>query len=291
MKDSHCDQIFADYNDYQGCGFVEGTNGVDTVFSRNTVEINYLLPAGSHFDERIKVAPQDYNIDGKYFTLMLEYFDVNHSQTPLACYALFNESYYEMDVHLSEEGLGDFTFSIESYSVFFTANFYPLQQCEPYAFICKTSKNKFVRLPEDGDYFFGTEWIDWKWSNYSKYGKGYECKENHYYWDGEEWIVNGGPTLTTDDIWYYQDTDNYGQCLGCSKIYRLECIEDCITSDFDNDICSECPNIFIPTYQPTSQPSGGSGSKNNGATVAIIITVVLVVILINRLAAVETDIK
>eukprot|EP01083_Nonionella_stella_P308454 1088213_1 len=258
VTDGHCEPIFARKYDYQGAGFVEGMNGAATTYSRYTKEIWYLLPMGAHFDERTKVAEADRDQNGKYFTLMLEYFDANHTQTPLNCWSLYDGNYHEMDVILSE--VGDLTngFSRESYSVMFTSIHEPITRCRPYAFICKTSLNNFFRLPEEGDYYFGTEWIDWQYTNFSSFitqSIGYTCKENHYYHDGTQWIVNGGPELDRCGIWYYQDTDprrdgdyfTRTTCNGCQDLDQLDCWAECIYSDFATDKC-HCAGVTGPDY-------------------------------------------
>eukprot|EP00488_Nonionellina_sp_1-RS-2012_P002739 TRINITY_DN54_c1_g1_i3.p1 TRINITY_DN54_c1_g1~~TRINITY_DN54_c1_g1_i3.p1 ORF type:complete len:268 (-),score=62.58 TRINITY_DN54_c1_g1_i3:267-1037(-) len=196
FSDSRCEPIFANKYDFQGTGFVEGMNGVATVYSRWTKEIFYLLPSGTHFDERMTIASEDYNPDGKYFTLMVQYFDTNRTQKPEKCWSLYDGMYHEMDLHVSDDWVSgtdyDRVFGYDAYSAMFISKHLPPIQCQPYSFICKTTKQKFFRLPEEGDYYFGTEWIDWSWSNYAAFGDGYLCKENHYYYDGSQWIVNGG---------------------------------------------------------------------------------------------------
>ena len=159
-------------------------NGAATVYSRFTKEIYYLLPSGTHFDERLKIVEQDRDSDGKYLTLMLQYFDANHTQTPETCWSLYDGYAHEMEVAVSENGDLDNGFSIDSYSVILTSNHLPPSNCEPYAFMCKTSMGNFLRLPEEDKFYFGTEWIDWLWSNYSEYNLS--CKENHYFYNPDE---------------------------------------------------------------------------------------------------------
>eukprot|EP01083_Nonionella_stella_P089890 251031_1 len=256
VTDGHCEPIFAAKYDYQGTGFVEGMNGAATVYSRSTDTISYVLPSGAHFDERLKLVEDERHPNGKYLTLMLQYFDTNRTQKPVQCWSLYDETYHEMEVVASDVGDVSNGFSKDSYSVMFTTNHLPPTQCEPYAFICKTTENNFFRLPEDTSYYFGTEWIDWEWSDYASFGDGYLCKENHYYHDEGKslWIVNGGPTLSTQDIWYYQDTDNYGRCIGCSKIEKLDCVTLCILSDFGE--CGDCHGT-TPTELTESYISNG----------------------------------
>ena len=118
----------------------------------------------------------------------------------------------EMDIYLTQQR--------NPYSVYFSANFDPPTTCQPYAFYCKTSLNNIFRLPEEDSYYFGTEWMDWSFTNITD-DYGYSCKENHYYYnDDGEWIVNGGPTLNTSDIWYYNEGN---ECEGCQFIDILDC--------------------------------------------------------------------
>merc|ERR1712228_678275 len=152
---------------------------------------------------------------------------------------------------------------------------------EPYSFICKTSSNAFVRLPEESEYYFGTEWIDWSWSDYALH-QGLQCKENHYYYDGNEWIVNGGPNLDRCDIWYYHD-DDLSECIGCGGISKLDCLSQCIYDDnidncdcdnieptaYGNQKCTPFPTVSptevgetlsptLPSQSPTDRPSNPS---------------------------------
>eukprot|EP01083_Nonionella_stella_P171133 583835_1 len=88
VTDGHCEPIFAAKYDYQGAGFVENMNGAACTYSRSSKQIFYLLPMASHFDERKRVADADLNDNRKWFTFMLEYFDANHTQTPLGCWVI-----------------------------------------------------------------------------------------------------------------------------------------------------------------------------------------------------------
>merc|ERR1740123_624046 len=254
--DPHCEPIFANMYDYVGKGFVEGMNGAAAVYSRFTKLIFYLLPAATHYDERLRIANEDI-IDNKTFVLMLEYFDANRTQTPTDCYALYDNKYEKMNVFLSDHPYdgGEYkagSYDSDSFNVMFKAKFVPPTQCEPYSFICKTSEENFVRLPESPDYYFGTEWIDWKWSNYSRY-QSLQCKENHYFKQNAQWLVNGGPTLQREDIWYYHEGNT---CIGCDAIPALECWQDCILSDFAQGAC-DCDGTYTrhPTDATTSRPT------------------------------------
>ena len=82
---------------------------------------------------------------------------------------------------------------------------------------------------------------------------GYDCDEQHYYYTGTKWIVNGGPTLTnTADIYYYH---NGGTCRGCQYISILQCWQACIESDFNPGSCT-CDQITSdPTEAPSDQPT------------------------------------
>eukprot|EP01083_Nonionella_stella_P013899 39111_1 len=285
VTDGHCEPIFAAKNDYQGAGFVENMNGAACTYSRHTKLIFYLLPMASHFDERKRVADADLNDNRKWFTFMLEYFDANHTQTPLGCWSIYHKGYHEMGVAVSEVGSLGSGFSMDSYSVMFTSYHVPQSKCRPYAFICKTSLNNWVRLPEDGDYYFGTEFMDWNDGNgWSTDYAGlmdrsdwiaYTCKENHYYWDGTQWIVNGGPGLDKCDIWHYKDTETLRSgtylerttCNGCTDLDRLACWSECgVNNDFNAAACDHCiavgvlnygnewcdPNATTATAQPTA---------------------------------------
>ena len=257
--------------DYVGKGFVAGMNGATSVYSRFTKQISYLLPIGAHYDERLRVNGSDVDQNGKAFVLMLEYFDMNSTQTPTDCYALYDGQYVSMNVYLSNSPHDGGTYQNEtgfydknSFNVMFKQNYDPPTQCMPYAFICKTSQNNFFRLPEEADYYFGTEWIDWSWSNYSEW-QGLDCKENHYYYDGTEWLVNGGPTLSKSDIWYYRNTENYASCIGCQHIEILDCWSDCILSDFDDGHC-DCDE-HDDTQSPTAQTNDPTPGPTRGATI------------------------
>ena len=224
--------------------------------------------SGTHFDERIKIAEEDHDADGKYFNLMLEYYDHSRTQTPSVCYAMYNGSAHEMDVYVSNSphfssGWDEGTYDSNDYHVIFQLKFDPPSECQPYSFLCETSMGNFFRLPEDNSYYFGTDWWDWKWSDYNSFG--YSCREQHYHNNGDEWIVNGGPspsngtkleseietTMTKDQIWYYV---NGGECIGCHHIDALVCYEECIYGDqFENCDCDKTPSE--PTNSPTVPPS------------------------------------
>ena len=259
---------------------MEGLNGASDIYSRSTDEIAYQLHSGAHFDERIKIVPEDYDVDGKHFVLMAAYFDVNRTHLD-KCWSLYDGQYNEMNVIVS--GNGDLVngFSTDSHSVMLlTRHDPPINTCEPYAFICKTQADKFYRLPEDRRYYMGTEWIDWPWTDFEA-NWNLKCKENHYFNNGQQWIVNGDPKLDKCDIWYYQHAD-YSECLGCHKIPKLDCWEDCIRSDFDAVTCSVCDSIvaqsygnehctdpptYAPTQYPSNQPSNPSLTPTNIPTI------------------------
>ena len=263
----YTDPIFRTSLDYIGSGFYPGMNGAAHVYSRYTNEIHRYLPLGAHFDERIKIGQDDWNQQGKHLTLMLEWWDEYKDQTLETCWSLYGGQATEMEVGVSMNGDWNTGYSIDSYSSLLVNYFYPPEQtCEPYAFICKTKENNYYRLPEEDIYYFGTEWLDWVWTDYEG-NWNLSCKENHYYNDGERWIVNGGPNLEKCDVWYYTNT-NYSKCLGCSKIAKLECWEACIRSGFQASSCncdsvtsSEsypyewCPPSPEPTKAPTPSPT------------------------------------
>ena len=195
------------------------------------------------------------DIDGKYFALMLEYFDVDRNEVPTDCYALYDGDLHPMDIVVTAAG----EVNIPSYSMMFRSNFDPPSSCQPYAFICKTSDNNFYRLPEDPDYFFGTEWLDYEWTDVER-NYSYSCQENHYYFDSStnEWIVNGGPTLSKNDIYYY---DQGNDCIGCDAIGILECKQACIVSDFSPLFCN-CSNPLPVTSDPTANPTTAEPTAN-----------------------------
>eukprot|EP01083_Nonionella_stella_P013896 39107_1 len=279
VSDAHCEPIFATSNDFIGSGFVEGMNGAAHTYARSGKTISYLLPMAAHFDERTKVAKADRNDNRKWFTFMLQYFDANHTQTPVGCWVIYHKGYHEMDVAVSEVKSGG-SFSIDSYSVMFHSKHPPQSKCRPYAFICKTSLNNWVRLPEDGDYYFGTEFIDWEYTDFAalqprENWMAYTCKENHYYFDGNQWIANGGPGLDKCDIWHYNHTEELRSgnhthretCNGCSDMDRLDCWSQCVYSDFAEEDC-DCTGVALgpkygnewcdpaapPTDEPTTSP-------------------------------------
>eukprot|EP01083_Nonionella_stella_P273569 928068_1 len=295
VSDAHCEPIFATSNDFIGSGFVEGMNGAAHTYARSGKTISYLLPMAAHFDERTKVAKADRNDNRKWFTFMLQYFDANHTQTPVGCWVIYHKGYHEMGVVVSEVGSQGSGFSMDSHSVMFTSYHLPQSKCRPYAFICKTSLNNWVRLPEDGDYYFGTAFMDWDdgngWNtNYADLQPredwiAYTCKENHYYWDGTQWIVNGGPGLDRCDIWHYQDTetlrsgtyDERTTCNGCSDFDRLDCWSECVYSDFVEEHC-QCSDVPLgpkygnewcdPADSPTKRPTGDSEAPTPSPTPA-----------------------
>jgi len=239
-------------------------NGAAHIYSRFTDEIHRYMPLGAHFDERIKIGPDDYNKEGKHLTLMTEWWDEWRNQTLEACWALYGGEYTLMEVGVSTNGDWNTGYSYDSHSSLLVQWFDPPEQtCEPYAFICKTQEDNYYRLPEEDIYYFGTEWLDWVWTDYEG-DYNLHCKENHYYNDGDRWIVNGGPNLDRCDIWYYLNT-NYSECLGCSKIAKLECWEACIRSGFQSSSCN-CDNIddnkedypyewCPPTLAPSAAPT------------------------------------
>eukprot|EP00486_Rosalina_sp_Unknown_P005000 CAMPEP_0201566878 /NCGR_PEP_ID=MMETSP0190_2-20130828/6992_1 /ASSEMBLY_ACC=CAM_ASM_000263 /TAXON_ID=37353 /ORGANISM="Rosalina sp." /LENGTH=554 /DNA_ID=CAMNT_0047986173 /DNA_START=392 /DNA_END=2056 /DNA_ORIENTATION=+ len=286
--DGHCEPIFGNWVDYQGCGFVEGMNGASAVYSRATDEIYYNLYSGAHLDERMRIVEEDRRSDGKHFVLMAQYFDNNQqygtADNVYKCYSLYDGAYHEMGVEVSVNFTGpshkginfeNHTYSIDSYNVMVSSyHDPPINTCEPYAFLCQTKSGAFYRLPEDRNYFFGTEWMDWEWSNHAG-NWDLQCKENHYHLDSttNKWVVNGDPQLDRCDIWYYHDDDGYSECLGCPSIPKLECWEDCIRSNFDTTTCSACDSVTgtsygnewctpspteaptLPTTSPTSKPT------------------------------------
>eukprot|EP01083_Nonionella_stella_P046376 124169_1 len=127
----------------------------------------------------------------------------------------------------------------------------PQFRCKPYAFICRTSSGNVFRLPEDGDYYFGAEWIDWRWTYYESKWL-YECKENHYYHDANEgWTVNVGPTLTQSDIWYYEEGNT---CRGCECVDVLDCLSQCIY-DSDSEPTQTCQDACGTSCKPTQDPT------------------------------------
>ena len=125
-------------------------NGASGIYSRFTDEIYYKLYAGGHLDERMKIAEEDLNIDGKYFVLIAMYFDVNKNDYLDNCWSLYNGSYHRMDVEISQPypfGINT-TFTTDSWNVMLSTHHYPpINTCEPYAFICKTQAGKYIRLP------------------------------------------------------------------------------------------------------------------------------------------------
>ena len=276
----YAEPIFAGKYDYQGTGFVEGMNGASAVYSRFTDEIYYPLYAGAHLDERMRIVPEDYNVDGKYFVLMVLYFDVNKTDHLDKCWSLYDGAYHEMDVELSDHPDYANGYKAGSHNVMLSSHHNPpIDTCEPYAFICKTHSGDLLRLPEDKRYYFGTEWLDWEWSDYKGDWNLY-CRENHYFNNGQQWIVNGDPKLDKCDIWYYQNT-TFSECIGCPKIPQLDCWQDCIYSNFDPTICSICNTVTgasygneycapgwtaSPTNKPTKTPTMSPNSKTSNPT-------------------------
>ena len=190
----------------------------------------------------MRIPDFEHDPDGKYFVLMLEYFDKFKTETPTDCYALYNGNYHSMDILVTQSDYGGDIFEQPEYSMMFRLNFNPPSSCQPYAFICKTSNDNYYRLPEDENYYFGTEWLDNSWVD--------SCKENHYYFHYDDanltkngWIANGGPTLFTDDIWYYHQGN---ECIGCKYIDILECWQQCILSEF---LPSKCNCSLSPTVK------------------------------------------
>ena len=228
----------------------------------------------THFDERMRIAEDEHDKNGKFFHLMLEYYDYNMTQTPSKCYAVYDGEAHQMGVYVSgnpsikpwKAG----AFSNKDYHVMFDSNFYPpeVDKCQPYSFICKTSRNNFFRLPEDRAYFFGTDWHDWAWSDYDAH-YGLSCEEQHYYNTGNKWIANSGPKLdggylTESEIWYY--AEHGGSCQGCGKISGLQCLEDCIyagTIGTNQCKCSSYDATNSPTSAPSSAPSSAPTSPRS----------------------------
>ena len=212
----------------------------------------------------------DRDATGKYFALILNYF---HDNIPASkCYALYEDVYTEMGVLLDDiAGSGR--------SQWFRSKFYPPDNCRPYKFICKKSDGSFVKLPEEDTYYFGTQMMEWGYTldpydgvdgvagvTLASLSTGYDCDEQHYYYTGTEWIVNGGPTINnTADIYYYH---NGGTCRGCQYISALECLQACILSDFDTTTCNACgptPTSMpsTPSIAPTKGPTGVTSSPTN----------------------------
>ena len=267
FKDSHCNPIFASYNDYVGIGFVEGMNGVTHQYSRATPEIQYELPIGAHYDDRMTTKPSDRDGTNKHFALILQYF---HDTIPASkCWALYQDTATEMSILLDDiTGSGR--------SQYFRSKFIPPNNCRPYKFICKKADGSYVKLPEEDTYFFGTQMMEWGYTLKSNDGvdgvpgvsladlsPGYDCDEQHYYFTGTQWIVNGGPNINIqNDIYYYH---NGGTCRGCQYIQILQCYQTCIESGQGN--INNC-NCDTPT--PTSD--GNTPSPITTATTASPVT-------------------
>ena len=246
-SDAHCEPVFDPAKHYQGTGFWPNTNGVATEYLEYGDDIWYPLIGASHYDQREKVAAVDRDGNGKYFGLTLHYHESNHTEYPLECYAIYNDKITIMDILIQ--------YPTSHWSAFYDHLFSPPTQCEPYSFICHTSFGRHLRLPQEIDYYFGTEWIPYDWSEYDTYGDGYNCGENWYYFDGIDWIVNGGPTLTTNDIWYYNEGNT---CEGCNKIDVLECLELCIYNEIFDGSTESCgcgTSVVAPTNEPTTEPT------------------------------------
>eukprot|EP01083_Nonionella_stella_P121588 365379_1 len=293
VTDGHCEPIFEPKILYQGSGFVENMNGAAHEYIEDAPNITYLLPMAAHFDERKRIADADTNTDSNYVTLMLEYYDATRTETPAGCWSIYHKGWHAMSVVVSD--VWDGGWSQDSYSLMLESKHKRQTKCRPYAFICKTSLGNFVRLPEDGDYYFGTEFIDWDdghgWNtDYAglqprEDWMAYTCKENHYYWDGTQWIVNGGPGLDRCDIWHYQDTetlrsgtyDERTTCNGCSDFDRLDCWSECVYSDFVEEHC-QCSDVPLgpkygnewcdPADSPTKRPTGDSEAPTPSPTPA-----------------------
>ena len=214
----------------------------------------------THFDERLRIAEDEHDPDGKFFNLMLEYYDYNMTQTPQECYALYDGHAVEMPVyvsgHPSKRPWIEGSYTVNDYHVMFGTKYYPPTSCQPYAFICRTSGDKYIRLPEDPKYYFGTDWHDWAWSDHDS-DYGLFCEEQHYYNVGDRWIANSGPKLNgsgpllENEIYIYERTDR--PCVGCDKIDILDCLAECIYSGTPIDCC-ECghekfrTSIMAPQY-------------------------------------------
>jgi len=265
LQDSgHCEPIFANRYDYVGKGFVAGMNGVAAIYNRGAVEVHYALPSAAHFDERVRIAEDDLDADGRHFNLMLEYHDVNETQRASVCYALYDAQATPMPVYVAQGGypggwLGEGAYAVDSFSLMFLARFVPPTQCEPYAFVCRSDAGNFFRLPQDDRYFFGTDWLDWDWTDYAA-DYALDCKEQHYFYDEgqNEWLVHGGPTrsgsLSKEHIWYY--AQNGGECIGCDKIEVLQCLEMCIRDDnLENCDCEGWTRAPTAPTTPTEPPS------------------------------------
>jgi len=266
LRDSgHCEPIFANRYDYVGKGFVAGMNGVAAVYNRGGVEVHYALPSAAHFDERVRIATADLDADGRHFNLMLEYHDVNETQRASVCYALYEAKATPMPVYVADGGypggwLGEGAYAVDSFSLMFLARFVPPTQCEPYAFVCRSDAGNFFRLPQDDRYFFGTDWLDWSWTDYAA-DYALDCREQHYFYDEaqNEWLVHGGSTrsgsLSKEQIWYY--AQNGGECIGCgqnnAKLEVLQCLERCIRDD-DLENCS-CGTVLTTTQTTTAMPT------------------------------------
>ena len=138
--------------------------GPTAVYSRFTDEINYTLHSGAHLDQRMRLVPEDRDPDGKYFTLMAMYFDVDKTDNMEECFSLYDGAIHEMDVEVSydiingtrNKGIQRGTsFLSHSYNVMVSSYHHPpVDTCEPYAFICRSQSGKFFRLPEDPSYYF-----------------------------------------------------------------------------------------------------------------------------------------
>ena len=157
-----------------GVGFAPYANGYTMVYVDPGYVIDYSIPNGCHFDQRIKINSGDYDSDEKYLTFMMQYFNTNGIQAKNVYLA------YQNSLTLMDLAFGNSTNS------FYRVNFEVPDHCEPYFFIVETNKakNRYFRLPESEQYFFGTAWSNWRYIGNKKLSFVFflfGCKTNYIF--------------------------------------------------------------------------------------------------------------
>ena len=94
----HCSALFNPDSWIFSVGFAPGGNGITVNYiDPGTDPINlYSIPNGAHFDERIKVHSEDYNINNNHLTFLMQYWNQNEQINN--AYVVYNGNVYQMEL-------------------------------------------------------------------------------------------------------------------------------------------------------------------------------------------------
>lgn len=209
----HCSAIFHPDYKYFGVGYWPTMSSSTTLYIKNGPPRDYPIFMGSHLDETSRIPSDYYNENGEHLTFLMGWYgnaDTIHKRADRV-YLLYDGAMTEMDLLFGDASSGIY----EAHSD------YPMDGCQPYAFLAVAEDDSMYRLPEQSTYFYGTSWVELEKGVPNKPGIDYpECNENHYYRDGrlnDQWIANGAENITAAQITYVQQNE----CKGCDKVDAL----------------------------------------------------------------------